>query len=106
MDYDTYSANDAIGKVYIDLNPLLTRAQQSLTQLSSGASAPSNTSLPSPAAAQAASSANSSAGNIQQQQGPSAANAVPPSQLQVPMDDAGQKPGLSIVCRRETSLMK
>ena len=23
MDYDTYSANDAIGKVYIDLNPLL-----------------------------------------------------------------------------------
>lgn len=24
MDYDTYSANDAIGKVYIDLNPLLT----------------------------------------------------------------------------------
>ena len=23
MDYDTYSANDAIGKVYIDLTPLL-----------------------------------------------------------------------------------
>lgn len=23
MDYDTYSANDAIGKVYLDLNPLL-----------------------------------------------------------------------------------
>ena len=23
MDYDTYSANDAIGKVYVDLNPLL-----------------------------------------------------------------------------------
>lgn len=23
MDHDTYSANDAIGKVYIDLNPLL-----------------------------------------------------------------------------------
>ena len=23
MDYDAYSANDAIGKVYIDLNPLL-----------------------------------------------------------------------------------
>jgi len=23
MDYDTYSANDAVGKVYIDLNPLL-----------------------------------------------------------------------------------
>jgi len=23
MDYDTYSANDAIGKIYIDLNPLL-----------------------------------------------------------------------------------
>jgi hypothetical protein len=23
MDYDTYSANDAIGKVYINLNPLL-----------------------------------------------------------------------------------
>lgn len=23
MDYDTYSANDAIGKVYISLNPLL-----------------------------------------------------------------------------------
>ena len=33
MDYDTYSANDAIGKVYIDLNPLLlprVRAQVSL----------------------------------------------------------------------------
>uniref|UniRef100_A0A131XVV3 Putative ca2+-dependent phospholipid-binding protein n=2 Tax=Ixodes ricinus TaxID=34613 RepID=A0A131XVV3_IXORI len=25
MDYDTYSANDAIGKVYIDLNPLLVK---------------------------------------------------------------------------------
>ncbi|KAI1280428.1 C2 domain-containing protein 5 [Halotydeus destructor] len=25
MDYDTYSANDAIGKVYIDLNPLLNK---------------------------------------------------------------------------------
>jgi len=24
MDHDTYSANDSIGKVYIDLNPLLT----------------------------------------------------------------------------------
>ena len=23
MDYDTYSANDAIGKVNVDLNPLL-----------------------------------------------------------------------------------
>jgi hypothetical protein len=23
MDHDTYSANDAIGKIYIDLNPLL-----------------------------------------------------------------------------------
>ncbi len=23
MDYDTYSANDAVGKVYVDLNPLL-----------------------------------------------------------------------------------
>ena len=23
MDHDTYSSNDAIGKVYIDLNPLL-----------------------------------------------------------------------------------
>lgn len=23
MDYDTYSANDAIGKVYLNLNPLL-----------------------------------------------------------------------------------
>ncbi len=23
MDYDTYSANDAIGKVYVDLSPLL-----------------------------------------------------------------------------------
>lgn len=23
MDHDTYSANDAIGKVYVDLNPLL-----------------------------------------------------------------------------------
>jgi len=27
MDYDTYSANDAIGKVYIDLNPLLTKPE-------------------------------------------------------------------------------
>ena len=26
MDYDTYSANDAIGKVYIDLNYLLREA--------------------------------------------------------------------------------
>ncbi|CAG2160615.1 unnamed protein product [Oppiella nova] len=25
MDYDTYSANDAIGKIYIDLNPLLSK---------------------------------------------------------------------------------
>ena len=25
MDYDTYSANDAIGRVYVDLNPLLVR---------------------------------------------------------------------------------
>lgn len=25
MDYDTYSANDAIGKVYIDLKPLLSK---------------------------------------------------------------------------------
>ncbi|UYV60581.1 C2CD5 [Cordylochernes scorpioides] len=29
MDYDTYSANDAIGKVYIDLNPLLTSGARS-----------------------------------------------------------------------------
>lgn len=26
MDHDTYSANDAIGKVYLNLNPLLTPA--------------------------------------------------------------------------------
>ena len=26
MDYDIYSANDAIGKVHIDLNPLLLKA--------------------------------------------------------------------------------
>ena len=25
LDHDTYSAHDAIGKVYIDLNPLLTK---------------------------------------------------------------------------------
>lgn len=25
MDYDTYSANDAIGRVYLDLNPLLSK---------------------------------------------------------------------------------
>lgn len=25
MDYDTYSANDAIGRVYLDLSPLLSR---------------------------------------------------------------------------------
>ncbi|XP_054709900.1 C2 domain-containing protein 5-like [Uloborus diversus] len=30
MDYDTYSANDAIGKVYIDLNPLLCKEAGSL----------------------------------------------------------------------------
>lgn len=30
MDYDTYSANDAIGKVYIDLNPLLNKETGSL----------------------------------------------------------------------------
>lgn len=30
MDHDTYSANDAIGKVYIDLNPLLLPAANSL----------------------------------------------------------------------------
>ncbi|GBM95657.1 C2 domain-containing protein 5 [Araneus ventricosus] len=30
MDYDTYSANDAIGKVYIDLNPLLCKESGSL----------------------------------------------------------------------------
>ncbi|XP_074605464.1 C2 domain-containing protein 5 isoform X3 [Brevipalpus obovatus] len=28
MDYDTYSANDAIGKVYIDLNPLLFKGEK------------------------------------------------------------------------------
>ncbi|KAG8194303.1 hypothetical protein JTE90_004531 [Oedothorax gibbosus] len=30
MDYDTYSANDAIGKIYIDLNPLLCKESGSL----------------------------------------------------------------------------
>ena len=25
LDHDTYSSHDAIGKVYVDLNPLLTR---------------------------------------------------------------------------------
>lgn len=25
LDYDTYSAHDAIGKVYVDLNPLLSK---------------------------------------------------------------------------------
>ena len=30
MDYDVYSANDAIGKVYIDLNPLLMRCKESV----------------------------------------------------------------------------
>ena len=25
LDHDTYSANDAIGKIYVDLNPLLTK---------------------------------------------------------------------------------
>lgn len=30
MDHDTYSANDAIGKVYLDLNPLLLPAASSL----------------------------------------------------------------------------
>ncbi len=27
MDYDTYSANDAIGRIYFDLNPLVDAAQ-------------------------------------------------------------------------------
>lgn len=31
MDYDTYSANDAIGKVYINLNPLLTNYGHSMS---------------------------------------------------------------------------
>lgn len=30
LDHDTYSAHDAIGKVYIDLNPLLNRKKGSL----------------------------------------------------------------------------
>jgi Ca2+-dependent lipid-binding protein len=30
MDYDTYSANDAIGKVYVDLNPLLMRGNSNI----------------------------------------------------------------------------
>lgn len=39
MDHDTYSANDAIGKVYLDLNPLLlpptgTSAKTALTDCS------------------------------------------------------------------------
>ena len=37
MDYDTYSANDAIGKVYVDLNPLLLN-QSSVTGFSAAAS--------------------------------------------------------------------
>ncbi len=36
MDYDTYSANDAIGKVYVDLNPLLLN-QSSIAGFSSAA---------------------------------------------------------------------
>lgn len=31
MDYDTYSANDAIGKVYINLNPLLVTPSKSMS---------------------------------------------------------------------------
>ena len=31
QDYDIYSANDAIGKVYIDLNPLLLKADDNRT---------------------------------------------------------------------------
>jgi hypothetical protein len=30
LDHDTYSAHDAIGKVYIDLNPLLMRRKESV----------------------------------------------------------------------------
>ena len=30
LDHDTYSAHNAIGKVYIDLNPLLTRKKASI----------------------------------------------------------------------------
>nr|XP_040568635.1 C2 domain-containing protein 5-like isoform X5 [Lepeophtheirus salmonis] len=36
MDYDTYSANDAIGKVYVDLNPLLLLAEDSSSGTMSG----------------------------------------------------------------------
>lgn len=36
MDYDTYSANDAIGKVYIDLNPLLLARDAGTSSVMSG----------------------------------------------------------------------
>jgi len=36
MDYDTYSANDAIGKVYIDLNPLVWKADVDRTKPGNG----------------------------------------------------------------------
>lgn len=39
MDHDTYSANDAIGKVYIDLNPLLLPATSSLMKYNGETSA-------------------------------------------------------------------
>lgn len=39
MDHDTYSANDAIGKVYVDLNPLLLPATSSLIKYNGETSA-------------------------------------------------------------------
>lgn len=47
MDYDTYSANDSIGKVYLDLNPLLINGSPiSMKKPCSGDSGPvSNTGL-------------------------------------------------------------
>lgn len=38
MDHDTYSANDAIGKVYLDLNPLLLPAGSFLPKVGGGES--------------------------------------------------------------------
>lgn len=44
MDHDTYSANDAIGKVYIDLNPLLLPAASLLLKSNWNGEACSSTS--------------------------------------------------------------
>ncbi|GLG96185.1 Uncharacterized protein GBIM_03015, partial [Gryllus bimaculatus] len=46
MDYDTYSANDSIGKVYLDLNPLLLPPPPTVGKIAGGTDPPSSGSAP------------------------------------------------------------